>query len=113
MIITLVLIIVLIFLGFGIIYFFLAKNKADEFYQKYKKKEEKEAEMNLKKDDCFSMMGEARKDFAASNLSSQLDILESLLNTFENPSKSEKKYVIESLKRVEGGLKNLRSFLNN
>jgi len=114
MVLSIILIIILAGLTFGIFNVLLAKSSADEMFKKYKKKARRRKEMKIKKEnDCLRQMNGAKKDFAVSSLSLQLVTLKSLLDTFENPSQSEKDYVIESLRRVEGSLKGLRGFLNN
>jgi len=114
MVLSLTLIIIVVGLTFGILNLLLAKDSADKLFKKHKKKERGRKRMKIKKEsDCLLQMNGAKKDFAVSSLSLQLVTLKSLLDTFENPSQSEKEYVIESLRRVEGSLKGLRSFLNN
>jgi hypothetical protein len=53
------------------------------------------------------------KDFVASNLRSQLTTLQSLLNSLEREETYDNEYAIGSLKKVEGYIKRLRSFLND
>ncbi|MDD5617705.1 MAG: hypothetical protein PHG69_01285 [Candidatus Omnitrophica bacterium] len=54
-----------------------------------------------------------QKDFIASHIRSQLATMEHLLINIENTEEPEYGYAIESLKRIEVNLRQLRSFLVN
>ncbi|MCF7877178.1 MAG: hypothetical protein K9M14_02500 [Candidatus Omnitrophica bacterium] len=60
-----------------------------------------------------SEMPELHKDFVVSSLYSQLSVLNQLLDDFENSKITESDYAIESLRRVESGLRKLRGFIGN
>jgi hypothetical protein len=48
-----------------------------------------------------------------SSLYSQLSVLNQLLDYFENSKITESDYAIESLRRVESGLRKIRGFIDN
>ena len=53
------------------------------------------------------------KDFIASNLRSQLNILQSLLKSMESDCGYERDYAVEALKRIQAAARDLREFLGN
>ena len=52
-----------------------------------------------------------KKDFIASHIRSQLATLEYVLASIENVEEQEYDHIVESLKRIENNLRQLRSFL--
>ncbi|MCF7916881.1 MAG: hypothetical protein K9L61_03800 [Candidatus Omnitrophica bacterium] len=62
---------------------------------------------------AVSQIPELHKDFIVSSLYSQLSILNQLLDNFENSKMTESDYAVESLRRVEFGLRKIREFINN
>ncbi len=75
----------------------------------YNQVSEKRKEVNMRQ----LMISSLKKDFLASNLRTQLHTLQWLLNTIENSELTEQDCTVQSLKRVEVGLRRLRNFLNN
>jgi hypothetical protein len=53
------------------------------------------------------------KDFLASNLRSQLNIIQALLNSLEENNDSDRGYTVESLRRTSRLMRDLRFFLDN
>jgi hypothetical protein len=66
-----------------------------------------------KSNHLVSEMPELHKDFVVSSLYSQVSILNQLLNNFENSKITEFDYAVESLRRVEYGLRKIRGFIDN
>ena len=54
-----------------------------------------------------------QKDFIASHLRLQLTTLQQLLSAVEASDKIEQQYTLESLRRVESNVRNLRNFLGD
>ena len=58
-------------------------------------------------------MSTVKKDFVASHLRSQINRLWSVLSTMESENRLDHDFTNESLKEVEGSLKQIRKICNN
>ncbi|MCF7874176.1 MAG: hypothetical protein K9L84_05555 [Candidatus Omnitrophica bacterium] len=118
---NLIIIFTILLFVLGIIYFNLSKSFSYQVYDKIKENKnrvkdyqgEKDMKLYKRSNHVVSQMPELHKDFVVSSLYSQLSVLNQLLDNFENSKITESDYAVESLRRVEFGLRKIRGFIDN